>query len=49
MKKWVTPELIEMKASLTKNHLGYTGGDSYGESTPMPDGSTVTLGPDSCC
>jgi len=31
MKKWVKPELNELKASWTKDYLAREGGDSYGE------------------
>lgn len=48
MKKWVTPELMEMKASLTQNVAYKAGSDSYGEEGIDPStGLIVDMG--SCC
>lgn len=44
MKKWVSPELKELKASWTKELLFAPGVDSYVEESILPDGTPVELG-----
>lgn len=43
MKKWVTPELFELKAEWTENNLNSSGVDSYGDHVHIGD-ETIDLG-----
>lgn len=47
MKKWVAPELFELKAEWTQNVVNTAGNDSFGETGVLPGGEVVQLG--SCC
>lgn len=47
MKKWITPEVIELKAEWTQNVVNSDGADSFGETGFIPGHGDVDLG--SCC
>lgn len=47
MKKWITPELIELSAEWTQNYVSEVGSDSLGETGFIPGTGEVQLG--SCC
>lgn len=47
MKKWVSPELYELKAEWTQDAILTKGSDSHGEHGTLDNGSEVDLG--SCC
>lgn len=47
MKKWVTPELLELSTEWTQNSVLTDGTDSYGEEGHIPGFGDVELG--SCC
>lgn len=47
MKKWISPELLELKASWTQLAVGTPGTDSFAEEIPDGKGGMLQLG--SCC
>lgn len=47
MKKWVIPELAELKTEWTQNVVNTAGSDSYGDTAVIPGQGEVELG--SCC
>jgi len=47
MKKWITPDMVDLSAEWTQNVVNTEGADSYGETGFIPGVGDVELG--SCC